>query len=241
MVIIVSDPDAAFDRAVTAGATVVTPMDNQYGWRLESRGRSVWTPLGDRQAFVRGQANRCVQHQKRLASRIAWRRFLGRRRRGAAEREAHRARRSHGARRGGDCAQILPSDEGPGAREAGVVYFIDRALATFDSDKREAYRKGMAEFPRLLRRWLRSSRSRGCCCLRKPNSSSCYVRTRCWAFWATPATAGIAARGLGHIGFEHRMAGRLPSATTMARDRSEVQSLRTQWTFWSSARARRAA
>jgi PhnB protein len=34
MVMIVADPDAAFDRAVKAGATVVQPMDNQYGWRL---------------------------------------------------------------------------------------------------------------------------------------------------------------------------------------------------------------
>ena len=41
-------------------------------------------------------------------------------------------------------AQIIPSDDGPGATEAGVIYFIDRALATFDSSKREAYTKGMA-------------------------------------------------------------------------------------------------
>ncbi len=34
MVMIVENPDAAFDRAVAAGATVVTAMDNQYGWRL---------------------------------------------------------------------------------------------------------------------------------------------------------------------------------------------------------------
>jgi PhnB protein len=34
MVMIVEDPDAAFDRAVAAGATVVWPVANQYGWRL---------------------------------------------------------------------------------------------------------------------------------------------------------------------------------------------------------------
>jgi|SRR5579859_1521996 len=34
MVMTVEDPDAAFNRAVTAGATVVVPVDNQYGWRL---------------------------------------------------------------------------------------------------------------------------------------------------------------------------------------------------------------
>jgi PhnB protein len=34
MVMTVNDPDAAFQRAVTAGATVVVPVNNQYGWRL---------------------------------------------------------------------------------------------------------------------------------------------------------------------------------------------------------------
>lgn len=34
MVMIVEDPDASFARAVAAGATVVWPVSNQYGWRL---------------------------------------------------------------------------------------------------------------------------------------------------------------------------------------------------------------
>ncbi|HEV2379322.1 MAG TPA: VOC family protein [Terriglobia bacterium] len=34
MVMTVPDPDAAFDRAVKAGATVVWPVTNEYGWRL---------------------------------------------------------------------------------------------------------------------------------------------------------------------------------------------------------------
>lgn len=45
-------------------------------------------------------------------------------------------------------AQIIPSTGGPGAREAGVIYFIDRALSTFAADDREAYRTGMAEIQR---------------------------------------------------------------------------------------------
>jgi gluconate 2-dehydrogenase gamma chain len=40
-------------------------------------------------------------------------------------------------------AQILPSGETPGAREAGVLYFIDRALATFARETRPVYRKGL--------------------------------------------------------------------------------------------------
>ena len=34
MVMIVDDPDAAFERAIDAGATVVWPVSEQYGWRL---------------------------------------------------------------------------------------------------------------------------------------------------------------------------------------------------------------
>lgn len=41
-------------------------------------------------------------------------------------------------------SQLVPSSDGPGAREAGVVYFIDRALSTFDADLRESYGTGMA-------------------------------------------------------------------------------------------------
>lgn len=33
MVMVVQDPDAAFARAVAAGATVVRPVCNDYGWR----------------------------------------------------------------------------------------------------------------------------------------------------------------------------------------------------------------
>ena len=34
MVMTVEDPDAAFERAVAAGATVVWPVGNEYGWRM---------------------------------------------------------------------------------------------------------------------------------------------------------------------------------------------------------------
>ncbi len=34
MVLTVEDPDSVFDRAVKAGAAVVWPVTNQYGWRL---------------------------------------------------------------------------------------------------------------------------------------------------------------------------------------------------------------
>jgi gluconate 2-dehydrogenase gamma chain len=44
---------------------------------------------------------------------------------------------------------IIPSDGTPGAREAGVVYFIDRALVTFSADDQKTYRDGL---PQLQKR-----------------------------------------------------------------------------------------
>jgi gluconate 2-dehydrogenase gamma chain len=43
-------------------------------------------------------------------------------------------------------AQIIPTDDSPGAREAGVVHFIDRALATFFSQLAGDYRAQLAAF-----------------------------------------------------------------------------------------------
>jgi len=40
-------------------------------------------------------------------------------------------------------AQIIPSDDSPGAREAHVVHFIDRALVTFGRDKQPSYTRGL--------------------------------------------------------------------------------------------------
>jgi gluconate 2-dehydrogenase gamma chain len=42
-------------------------------------------------------------------------------------------------------AQIIPSDSTPGAREAKVINFIDRALTTFEKEHQEDYTKGLAE------------------------------------------------------------------------------------------------
>lgn len=42
-------------------------------------------------------------------------------------------------------AQIIPTDDTPGAREAQVVHFVDRALVTFDRDKQPAYTQGLKD------------------------------------------------------------------------------------------------
>ncbi|MSO31119.1 MAG: gluconate 2-dehydrogenase subunit 3 family protein [Acidobacteria bacterium] len=52
-------------------------------------------------------------------------------------------------------SRILPSDDGtPGAREAGVVYFIDRSLSTFNAGELKLYREGVRDLNRrAARKW----------------------------------------------------------------------------------------
>ena len=45
-------------------------------------------------------------------------------------------------------SRIIPTDDTPGAREAGVIYFIDRSLSTFAKDQLPAVREGLAKLER---------------------------------------------------------------------------------------------
>lgn len=42
-------------------------------------------------------------------------------------------------------SRIIPTDDTPGAREAGVVYFIDRGLTTFAKDQQHMYTLGLEQ------------------------------------------------------------------------------------------------
>jgi len=56
-------------------------------------------------------------------------------------------------------AQIIPTDDLPGAREAGAVQFIDHALATWAADQRPALMGGLRDLNReASRRWPESGR-----------------------------------------------------------------------------------
>ncbi len=56
-------------------------------------------------------------------------------------------------------AQIIPTDETPGAREARVVHFIDRALVTFERGRQEDYTRGLVELESVTRaRFPRAAR-----------------------------------------------------------------------------------
>ena len=48
-------------------------------------------------------------------------------------------------------ARIIPANGTPGAREAGVVYFIDRALKTFARDDQKIYLEGLPKLQERVR------------------------------------------------------------------------------------------
>jgi gluconate 2-dehydrogenase gamma chain len=57
-------------------------------------------------------------------------------------------------------AQIIPSDGGtPGAREARVIYFMDKSLATFAKDQRPAFEKGAKELRTRAAKMQRGAKS----------------------------------------------------------------------------------
>ena len=45
-------------------------------------------------------------------------------------------------------SRIIPTDDTPGAREAGVVYFIDRALSTWAKDQLPGFTEGLTKLRR---------------------------------------------------------------------------------------------
>lgn len=47
-------------------------------------------------------------------------------------------------------AQIIPTDQDPGAREAHCLYFIDKALTTFDKSRQAAYTKGLDDLEKRV-------------------------------------------------------------------------------------------
>ena len=55
-------------------------------------------------------------------------------------------------------AQIIPTDDTPGAREARVIHFIDRALATFAAEERSAFAEGLKNLQKKARKQFGKAR-----------------------------------------------------------------------------------
>lgn len=113
--------------------------------------------------------------------------------------------------------QILPSGDGPGAKEAGVIFFIDRALTTFDASLQDAYRKGLSETQDARRKMFPASTSIAALAedqqlelMRAIEKTDFFetVRTHTLlGFLGNPSYGGNRDKvGWKHIGFEMRMA-----------------------------------
>lgn len=55
-------------------------------------------------------------------------------------------------------AQIIPTDDLPGAREAHVIYFVDRALATFAAADRRVVLNGLKDLQSRVKKLFRTSK-----------------------------------------------------------------------------------
>src|SRR4051812_16008315 len=56
-------------------------------------------------------------------------------------------------------AQIIPTDDTPGAREARVINFIDRALVTFEKDQQPVYTQGLKDLNAQVKTFFPSAAS----------------------------------------------------------------------------------
>ena len=146
----------------------------------------------------------------------------------AAQEHAHRAVRTAGttgleffdqasaADVAAICNQIIPSTDGPGAAEAGVIYFIDRALTTFDANQQGNFRKAMEEVQAARRRLFPASTSIAALhsaqqidLIRSIEKTDAFERIRGYTllgFLADPSYGGNRGKvGWAHIGLEDRM------------------------------------
>jgi gluconate 2-dehydrogenase gamma chain len=114
-------------------------------------------------------------------------------------------------------AQIIPSTETPGAREARVVHFIDRALTSFANDKQRVYVDGVRElesrtraiFPATSRfSWLsESDQTKVLTSIEKTEFFETVRLHTIMGFLSNPEYGGnYAQAGWKAIGFEDRMA-----------------------------------
>jgi len=114
-------------------------------------------------------------------------------------------------------ARVIPSDGTPGAREAGCIYFIDRALETFDREKRELYSTGLAATQQKRAELFPESHtlaglegSQAVTLLKAIEETEFFklLRTHTiMGFLSTPEWGGNQGMvGWAHIGLEHKMA-----------------------------------
>jgi gluconate 2-dehydrogenase gamma chain len=104
-------------------------------------------------------------------------------------------------------ALIIPSDDGPGAREAGTVYFLDRSLATFAKGDQKDFTESLGKF-QAGSRFSKLTAAQQMDKLRKDEASPFFQEIRratIAGFLADPSYGGNRDKlGWKHIGFDDR-------------------------------------
>jgi len=107
------------------------------------------------------------------------------------------------------CEQIIPSDDGPGAREAGAVYFIDYALSQTEPHLQPIFRAGLKELSGVCApdKFNELSTPQQIAVLKKLERTEFFARARQYTilgFLGDPARHGNRGQvGWKYIGFEN--------------------------------------
>jgi len=110
---------------------------------------------------------------------------------------------------GAVCEQIIPSDDGPGAREAGAVYFIDYALSQTEPHLQPVFRAGLKELAAACApdKFIELGTSQQIAVLKKVERTEFFARARQYTilgFLGNPARHGNRDQvGWKYIGFEN--------------------------------------
>jgi gluconate 2-dehydrogenase gamma chain len=107
------------------------------------------------------------------------------------------------------CTQIIPSDDGPGAREAGAIYFIDYALSQTEPHLQPIFRSGLKELAAAStpHKFNELATSQQIVVLKKLEQTEFFARARQYTilgFLGDPARHGNRDQvGWKYIGFEN--------------------------------------
>jgi gluconate 2-dehydrogenase gamma chain len=107
------------------------------------------------------------------------------------------------------CEQIIPSDDGPGAREAGAIHFIDYALSQTEPDLQPIFRAGLKELAAACApdKFIDLGVTQQIAVLKKLERTEFFERARQYTilgFLGNPARPGNRDRvGWKYIGFEN--------------------------------------
>jgi gluconate 2-dehydrogenase gamma chain len=107
------------------------------------------------------------------------------------------------------CQQIIPSDDGPGAREAGAIYFIDYALSQTEPHLQPIFRSGLKKLAAACApdKFSEMSATQQIAVLKKLEQTEFFARARQYTilgFLGDPARHGNRGQvGWKYIGFEN--------------------------------------